>query len=376
MTSSARNRPVLAACGIDVVLPLQEFKLALVAYGVLYPGFLALVHTLCRSRVTEERRWRQTPQFYQASRYCLHQMSAACDDECRPSLRRLTFPAAVRALFRQSRGQVVVVAVKRSGRVIINPRAARAGAGGELVVGACESLFVVAPSWEVAWAAMTEEEGEEDEEDDENNVDSGGGGVWPAGFDLQRSRNAVRPRHPPERHQQPPTAPPAVQTGEEEKDAPASAPRREVFMTTTSGADNAAAAAPGDGEGSTAGVGDAVKVRRLDSWVASVVRGNSGRSLVPLCAPAATAGATLPARMSSGISGTSGRAAPRSAPALPSATAPIRTPGAAPSGRQCAGPPPLHGHLVVVLSSSGRADTLPASALMLPVVFFLKVGVT
>ena len=50
LTSSARNRPVLAACGIDVVMPLQEFKMGLMAFGAMFPGFLGLFLNLSRSR--------------------------------------------------------------------------------------------------------------------------------------------------------------------------------------------------------------------------------------------------------------------------------------------------------------------------------------
>jgi voltage-gated potassium channel len=365
LTSSARNRPVLTACGIDVVLPLQEFKLAMIAFGVLFPGFLALVNTLCRSQVHDERRWRQTPHFYQSSRYCLHQMATLGDVECRPSLRRLTFPAAVRALFRKSRGQVVVVAVKRDGRVVINPRAASGDPADEVVVGDCDSLFVVAPSWEIAWEAMTTE----DDAGDETDGVAGGDVDVDDGFELRRSRNAVRPRHATAAgpHAAPPTVP------EEEKETP----QREVFMTTASPAPAPSTAGAASEMPAAGAAGEAVQVRRLDSWVASVVRGSSNsnsprRSLVPPCGPAAAATVAGAAAAAAGASTPGlrgqGQAGSRTvSPAPPPAAAP------APGGRRCTDLPQLRGHLVLILSSSGHAETLPASALMLPIVFFLKV---
>jgi len=148
-------------------------------------------------------------------------------------------------------------------------------------------------------------------------------------------------------------------------------------MTTASPAPAPSTAGAASERPAAGAAGEAVQVRRLDSWVASVVRGSSSnsssnsprRSLVPPCGPAAAAaaGATVAGASTPGLRG-QGQAGSRTvSPAPPPAAAP------APGGRRCTDLPQLRGHLVLILSSSGHAETLPASALMLPIVFFLKV---
>ena len=79
-------------------------------------------------------------------------------------------------MYERSRGRAIIVAVKYRNRVILNPTTSRgvaavpgsavapaaasdfAGQGsGLLTVGVCQSLFIIAPSWEFAWMLMTEE---------------------------------------------------------------------------------------------------------------------------------------------------------------------------------------------------------------------------
>jgi Ion channel len=83
LTSSARNRPVLSQSGIDVVLPLQEFKYTLIAYGSMFPGFLSLFLNLNRSRAPSQQtrqQWRQPELFY--GRY-IHASSAPLSIPCK-----------------------------------------------------------------------------------------------------------------------------------------------------------------------------------------------------------------------------------------------------------------------------------------------------
>jgi hypothetical protein len=77
-------------------------------------------------------------------------MTTNNNQDCHPALRAMTFQAAVYSLYKRSSGQVFLVAVKLSDEICINPW------DGLFQIGACESVFVIAPSWDTVWELFTE----------------------------------------------------------------------------------------------------------------------------------------------------------------------------------------------------------------------------
>ena len=107
-------------------------------------------------------------------------MSTNNDTECRPSLRIMSFQAAVSSLYARSKGLIFLVAVKWRSKVLINPPNQYEGKSKgknsdkrkckdtneyPQFLGDCEAAFLISPSWEVAWEMMTEED---DRSADEN----------------------------------------------------------------------------------------------------------------------------------------------------------------------------------------------------------------
>ncbi len=109
LTSSARNRPVLRAMGIDVVISLTELRYTLFAYGALFPGFVAVFMDLIGWKQPESEisdginssrggghKWGA-----RGSSNSVHQISVA---DTHPSYRGMLYHKAVRVLVVDFRG--------------------------------------------------------------------------------------------------------------------------------------------------------------------------------------------------------------------------------------------------------------------------------
>ena len=94
-------------------------------------------------------------------------MATNNDTECHPSLRSMSFSEAVTSLYKRSKGLVILVAVKWRGKVFINPVEEVETTGRrtdskarQLSLGDFEAVFIISPSWQIAWEMMTEKDEE------------------------------------------------------------------------------------------------------------------------------------------------------------------------------------------------------------------------
>lgn len=93
--------------------------------------------------------------FSEGTRFCVQQMATNNDIVCRRSLRTMSFHQAVTSLYRRSNGLVILVAIKEHDIVHINPSARKSC---HRCIGDFEAIFLISPSWEVAWEIVSEED--------------------------------------------------------------------------------------------------------------------------------------------------------------------------------------------------------------------------
>ena len=91
----------------------------------------------------------------EGARFCVQQMATDNDIVCRRSLRTMTFHEAVTSLYRRSNGLVILIAIKAHDVVHINPSATKFC---HSCIGDYQAIFLISPSWEVAWEVVSEED--------------------------------------------------------------------------------------------------------------------------------------------------------------------------------------------------------------------------
>jgi len=143
LTGSGRNQPILKAMGVDVVIRHTEMKYSLLALGTMLPGFLACFQALVGWTESEK-----SGTGVNSRSWNVHQV------KCRtihPGYAEFAFHQAALSAFSKSRGLVILVAVKHCGRILINPKHTDfVTLGAEVTLAECDSLFVLAPSYETA----------------------------------------------------------------------------------------------------------------------------------------------------------------------------------------------------------------------------------
>ena len=94
-------------------------------------------------------------------------MATDTDNTCRKSLRVMSYHEAVVSLYCRSNGLVFLVAIKTNGIVYINPsdieiiesnRGNVPTVESHGCIGDCDAIFLISPSWEIAWKILTEED--------------------------------------------------------------------------------------------------------------------------------------------------------------------------------------------------------------------------
>jgi hypothetical protein len=148
LTGSGRNQPILKAMGVDVVIKHTEMKHSLLALGTMLPGFLACFQALVgwtESKSGSKELYRRCWNVHQIKARTLH-----------PGYADLPFSQAMPSAYAKSRGLVILVAVKYCGRVLINPMHIDSVTPGEgVMLRECESVFVLAPSYEAATECLS-----------------------------------------------------------------------------------------------------------------------------------------------------------------------------------------------------------------------------
>eukprot|EP01041_Mallomonas_annulata_P005242 gene5242-10491_t len=142
LTHSARCRDVLLHAGVNIALPLQEFKYTLIGYGAAYPGFLALFLNLNRARSYSEDETdtaATTTEYVEGTKQNLHEMSTAVG-HCHSAIRHLSFKDAIILLHRQSRGRLILLAgLHNNCDILIYPK--------DMLIKDLSAIFVICESW-------------------------------------------------------------------------------------------------------------------------------------------------------------------------------------------------------------------------------------
>ena len=114
LTSSARNRPVLLASGVDCVMAISEIRYTLLAFGSAMPGFIAMFnaligwsHDIKRLSTTDT----DTDGRYH-SRYAIRQIQV---ENFPPRIRAMSWSEAVLECYSCSGGAVTLVGAKMEG---------------------------------------------------------------------------------------------------------------------------------------------------------------------------------------------------------------------------------------------------------------------
>lgn len=153
LTSSGRSKTVLKTIGIDVCLSVQEMKYSLLAFGVVFPGFLALFLNLNRRPYVDYSNIRNgtwtsnsspdDDSFIAGSEYSIFEIDPSNHDFSQ-RLKSMSFKNAILYLYMLTNGTIVLLAGIINSCVIINP------VGDECSLLCYESLFLIAKSYEFA----------------------------------------------------------------------------------------------------------------------------------------------------------------------------------------------------------------------------------